>query len=159
LLHCLRACQAYCGVDQRRNLGQGSSEFAATDELAEAIEDVACTLCLLHDFGHTLVNQCRLWHRPGQQPQATPGIGDDRGQRLAQLVRQSRGHFTRQRNPRDVSQLRLVLAVASFGFPAGSDVTHDERVMFSAHQVEAASAELDRECTAIRPPRIKFPTT
>jgi hypothetical protein len=58
-----------------------------------------------------------------------------------------------------VSQLRLMLAVASFGFSAGGDVAHDERVMFSAHQVETAGAELDRECIAIRPPRINLPTT
>jgi len=36
-------------------------------------------------------------------------------QRLAQLVRQSRGNFARQRNPRKVNQLRLALPVASFG--------------------------------------------
>ena len=51
---------------------------------------------------------------PGQD---SPLLGGDRGQRLAKLVGQSRGHFTGQRNPRDVSQFRLMLAVLSFGFP------------------------------------------
>src|SRR5262249_59113006 len=106
----LKVCEVYCALDQRLNLSETASEFAAADELAEAIEDVACTLCLLHDFSHTFGQQCAIWHRPGQQSEATSCIGDDRGQGLTQFMRQSRGHFTRQRNARDVSQLRLVLA-------------------------------------------------
>jgi hypothetical protein len=75
--------EAYRGVDHGLNLGQRASEFAAADELAKAIENVGCTLRLLYDFIDTFVQQCRLGHGPGQQPPATPCIGDDRSQRLA----------------------------------------------------------------------------
>src|SRR5262249_35085018 len=57
LLNCLGANEAYRGVDYGLNLNQGSSEFAAADELVKAIESVACTLRLLHDFIDTLPSQ------------------------------------------------------------------------------------------------------
>ena len=60
MLRCLRADEAYCGIVKRPNLGHGASEFAAVDELTEAIEVVASTLCLLHELGHTLVQHGRL---------------------------------------------------------------------------------------------------
>src|SRR5215471_17488173 len=50
-----------------------------------------------------------------------------------------------------------MLAVASFSFPAEGDISNDDRVMFGAQQIEAACAELDRECSSIRPPRIQLP--
>jgi hypothetical protein len=68
-------------------------------------------------------------------------------------------HFTGQRNPRDVSQLCLVFAVASLRFPTEGDISHDDRVMSDAEQLETACAELDRECSSISPPRIQLPTT
>ncbi len=46
----LDAGETDSGVDQRRHLDEGSSVRSAADELAEAIEDVACTFGLLHDF-------------------------------------------------------------------------------------------------------------
>jgi hypothetical protein len=47
--------EAYRGVNDGLNLNQGSAEFAAADELPEAIKNVACTFRLLYDFGRTLV--------------------------------------------------------------------------------------------------------
>jgi hypothetical protein len=155
----LNSRKGHGGIDDGLYLGQGSSVFAAADELAEAIEDVACALCLLHDFRHAVVQQCRLGRRPGQQPQTAPCIGGDRGQRLAQLVRQSRGHFTSQRNPRDMGQFFLMLAGSSLYLPARGDVPDDDCVVFRIQQVEAADAELDRERVSIRPPRIELPTS
>jgi hypothetical protein len=58
-----------------------------------------------------------------------------------------------------VSQLRLVLPVASFSFPAKGDVSHDESVVFSTQQVEAAGAEFDGECSSVGSSGIEFPTT
>jgi hypothetical protein len=58
----IRARQRKDASDQGSDLGGDASVFAAADEFAKAAEDVAGTLCLLHELRQTFVSWPRC-HR------------------------------------------------------------------------------------------------
>jgi hypothetical protein len=62
---------------------------------------------------------------------------------------QSGGHFTCQRNSRNVGQLGLVAASPSLSLPTQADVSDNNRVVFRLVKIEAAGAELDWEHASV----------
>ena len=110
--------------------GLGAQRLAL-DQRADAVDDGARTGARLHDPLECPLRPFQVRRLGGEPARAGRGAADHAEQRLVDLVRDRRGHFSERRHARHMSERRLCLSqgvLRSLSFrhvPHGAEHLHD----------------------------------
>ena len=103
----------------------GWLDIAFPEQRTEAVDNVPRPPVVVNDVLEDLAQLGYVQRAVAEQMLRRPGVGEDRGERLVQLVREGAGQLTQHRHAAEVRHLVPLLLRFGFGAHSRGDVPHE----------------------------------